>query len=258
MIMNLQPRMTRKSRLAALVGGTTLAFGLSNAYAQSSPPTGASSFMGGEWSGSATIASDYRFRGLSRSFRDPVVQGGVELKMPSNFYVGAWGSIVDKQFFPNSAGFEADVYGGYRTTIGDGVSLDVGLIQYMFPFESEFATLEGYVGAQWRWFGVRLNRTLSNNYFRYDGADGTHYLDLAVTYPLTPRLNVLAHYGVTKISGNDGDYIDYKFGVTYDWKGFSWGASIIGTDIDAPATNVAGRTVELGDRGLILSVSRRF
>lgn len=245
---------TRSSFITATVATFATLGSIGTAVAQGN----AYSLSNSDWSGSVTVASDYRFRGLSRSFRDPVVQGGIELKLPSNFYAGVWGSLIDKQFFPNASGFETDVHAGYRTVIGDGVTIDVGLIQYMFPFESEYATLEGYVGAQWRWFGVRLNHTLSNKYFRNEDARGSNYLDLSVSYPFTPKLNLLAHYGIMKVANNDADYVDYKVGVTYDWQGFTWGASVIGTDIDVFATNVAGRTIKLGGRGLVVSLSRRF
>lgn len=43
-------------------------------------------------SGSATIVSDYRFRGVSQSDKDLAVQAGITVTHESGLYVGAWGS----------------------------------------------------------------------------------------------------------------------------------------------------------------------
>ena len=90
------------------------------------------------------MTSDYRFRGVSRTFGDPAIQGGLDVTLPSNFYIGTWASIVDKEIFANSRGFELDIYGGYKWQLRQGLVIDVGLLQYLFPSESEFSTLEGY------------------------------------------------------------------------------------------------------------------
>lgn len=66
--------------LAALVSLTVIA------------PIGAYAY---EVSASATLASDYRFRGISQTSRNPAVQGGIELATDSGFSFGLWGSNVD-------------------------------------------------------------------------------------------------------------------------------------------------------------------
>src|SRR5690606_5020853 len=91
--------------------------------------------VSGELTGNLSLTSDYRFRGVSRTFGDPALQGGLDFEMPNNFYVGTWASMVDKEIFPEVRGFEVDLYGGYRWNLGSGLGLDVGLIQYLFPTE---------------------------------------------------------------------------------------------------------------------------
>ena len=43
-------------------------------------------------SGSVTLATDYRLRGVSQSDKDGAIQGGLTIAHDSGFYVGAWGS----------------------------------------------------------------------------------------------------------------------------------------------------------------------
>ena len=96
--------------------------------------------MTGSATGSLTLTTDYRFRGVSRTFGDPALQGGVEFTLPSNFYLGTWASVVDKEIFANSRGFEWDIYGGYKWRMREGLVIDVGLMQYLFPTESLYST----------------------------------------------------------------------------------------------------------------------
>lgn len=208
--------------------------------------------------GNLTLTNDYRFRGLSRTFGDPALQGGMDFTMPSNFYIGTWASVVDKEIFANSRGFELDIYGGYKRQLGGGLLLDVGLLQYLFPSESEFNTLEGFAGLGYRWLTFKYYYTLSNRYFGAGGAKGTQYLDFEATYPLGNGLNVVGHYGILRGESGARDYSDWRFGVTKDWSGFTFGLSYVDTDSDFEFTNRAGRTRDLGDGGLVLSVSKVF
>lgn len=214
--------------------------------------------IAGEVSGELGIVSDYRFRGISRSFGDPAIQGGAELTLPNNFYVGSWASIVDKNQFANSRGFEWQVNAGYRTKLWDGFKLDAGLVQYMYPAVSTYSTLEAYAGLNWQWLTFKIYNSLSNTFFAAEGARNSRYFELGARYRLFPDVNLIGHIGNQLIAGNDGDNIDYQVGIEKAWKGLQWGASYYGTDVDVATTNLAGRTVNLGGRALVLSIRKEF
>lgn len=214
--------------------------------------------VAGDLSGHLAAVTDYRFRGVSRTFRDPAIQGGVELTLPNSFYVGTFGSIVDKEIFANSRGFEWDLYGGYRWRVNPEVTVDIGLIQYLFPTESQYSTLEGYVGATWRWFSLKYYQTLSNKSFGVRDAKNSRYVNLSAVYPLANDLRVQASVGKTDIHNNPGDYFDYMVGVAKDWKGMTWGASYVGTDTNDRFTNRAGKTRKLAGDGFVFSVTKSF
>ena len=78
------------------------------------------------------LATDYRFRGISQTFKNPALQGGLDYAHASGFYIGNWNSSVSGLTYPNGAGLEMDLYGGYKKTIGD-FGFDVGLLQYYYP-----------------------------------------------------------------------------------------------------------------------------
>jgi uncharacterized protein (TIGR02001 family) len=75
------------------------------------------------------IVSDYRFRGISLSDRDPALQGGLDLALRSGFYVGAWASTIADY---SGAEAEIDLYGGYRRSVA-GFDLEGGAYLYLYP-----------------------------------------------------------------------------------------------------------------------------
>jgi uncharacterized protein (TIGR02001 family) len=82
--------------------------------------------------------SDYRFRGVSQTSKDPAVQGYVELKAFDWLYAGIWSSSVS---FPSRFGLtdpsaEVDFYAGVRHSWG-AFSLDAGGLYYWYPGETK-------------------------------------------------------------------------------------------------------------------------
>jgi uncharacterized protein (TIGR02001 family) len=103
-------------------------------------------------SGSATLTSDYRFRGVSQSDEGMAVQGGFTISHASGFYVGTWGSNLAGWGTFGGANMELDIYAGYAMPVGEG-TLDFGVTWFMYPsgadetdFAEAYAKLSGDVG----------------------------------------------------------------------------------------------------------------
>lgn len=103
-------------------------------------------------SGSATLTSDYRFRGVSQSDEGMAVQGGFTISHASGLYVGTWGSNLAGWGTFGGANMELDIYAGYKLPVGAG-TLDVGGTWFMYPsgadetdFVELYAKLGGSVG----------------------------------------------------------------------------------------------------------------
>lgn len=79
-------------------------------------------------SATATIVSDYRFRGVSLSDRDPAAQGSVDITY-HGFYAGVWASSIERTADTN---VETDVYAGYAGEAGP-ISYEIGAIAYLYP-----------------------------------------------------------------------------------------------------------------------------
>ena len=114
---------------AALLSGTSLV------QAQEEPIVTGDDLVW-EIAGNVALVSDYRFRGISQSYEDCAIQGGLDASCTPGFYVGIWGSSVD--FDTNLFGFdgslELDYYAGWASQIGDSNwGVDVGYIYYDYP-----------------------------------------------------------------------------------------------------------------------------
>jgi uncharacterized protein (TIGR02001 family) len=83
--------------------------------------------------GGATLTSDYRFRGISLSDSDPAVQGTVNLNHESGLYAGVWAASLEGFGAVGGASAEIDLYAGFRREVAEGVTLDAGLLYYVYP-----------------------------------------------------------------------------------------------------------------------------
>lgn len=75
------------------------------------------------------LVSDYRFRGISLSDRDPALQGGVDLETRSGWFVGTWASTIADYA---GADVELDLYAGYATQLA-GLDVSTGAYAYIYP-----------------------------------------------------------------------------------------------------------------------------
>lgn len=82
-------------------------------------------------SGTATVVSDYRFRGISQTNKRPAVQASITATHVSGVYVGVWGSSVD-EYIAAGADQEIDLIGGFKKSFG-GTTVDVGAVYYYYP-----------------------------------------------------------------------------------------------------------------------------
>jgi uncharacterized protein (TIGR02001 family) len=77
---------------------------------------------GGRWGGlfsAVTLASDYRYQGVSESLGRPVVQGYVHWYRPDGFYLGAFVTQVDFGY-SGAPTYEVDTYGGKNFRLDGG------------------------------------------------------------------------------------------------------------------------------------------
>ena len=207
------------------------------------------------------LYSQYIFRGLTQTDRGPAVQGGVDLTHSSGFYLGAWASNISwlrdnnngSSPYSKDGHLELDVYGGYRYTFANGVGIDLGALQYIYPgsktsgkddtWASAYTT-EVYGALSYGWVQAKISSVVSDsawtvgkytNVSTSKNAQGTYYAELNATIPVSDLIGAkdglasgitgIAHIARQEFnagSGNDAySYTDYKLGLQ---KSFSEGA----------------------------------
>lgn len=223
-----------------------LAAGFTSAYAQVS--------------GNATIASEYRFRGISQTQGKPALQGGVDYAHKSGLYIGNWNSSVSGLAYTNSSGLESDFYGGYKTKLL-GLDLDAGLYTYTYGNASTYNTNEFFLGAGRGPVSVKYSQTYSDKYFGTANARGTRYYEINVAQPVTKKITVVAHAGRTDVANNsNSDYNDFNAGVVVKEFGFDFGARYYyNNDLSQSfktANTISGK--QNYGQALVLSVTKQF
>ena len=234
--------------------------------------------------GSATIASEYRLRGISQTDSDPAIQGGITLTTAPGFYVGTWASNLAGNGTFGGSNMELDLIAGYSKAIGPA-TLDGGLIYYVYPgtkghdFFEIYGSVSGAVGPVNAklgayWAPPQTNIGISG------GSKGNNiwvYTDLGLPISGTP-ITLKAHAGYSDgdslytkgaaafdpfdTEGNHGVF-DYAVGVDLTYKALTLNVSYVGTDLNRNYANLnygagshSGRKITKGD--VVASLTAAF
>jgi hypothetical protein len=246
--------------------------------------------------GSATIASDYRYRGVSQTDKEVAIQAGITATHESGFYVGTWGSNLAGWGTFGGANIELDVFAGYKASLGGGATLDAGVTYIMFPggadetdFFEGYLKLSGTTGplsltasafyapsqqALGRVFftGARAAAGLPND--PGDSEDNLYLAgDAAVAIPSTP-ITAKAHIGYS--DGNPGlgpngtsiaptgRYWDWSIGADIVVKNLTFNVSYVDTDITRAGSAYLlpnfskGGVDPIADAAVVASVTAAF
>ncbi len=214
-------------------------------------------------SGSASIASDYRFRGVSQSDQEMAVQGGITVAHDSGLYIGSWGSNLAGWGTFDGANMELDLIGGYKARLSDTATLDVGLTWYLYPggadktdFAEPYARLTGSAGpgtltagaayaprqeAIGKWYDTGADAA-AGTYTDPGARDDNLYLwgdgafALAGT-PITAKAHVGHSWGQDGLGPNatavspTGTYWDWSLGADATYKNLTFNVSYVDTDV---------------------------
>ena len=193
-------------------------------------------------SGNAAVVTDYRFRGVSLSGGDFAAQGGIDLGHDSGFYVGTWGSSI--QGGTPYGEVELDVYGGWSGDVAPGVTLDVGLLYYLYPagdgdFDTDYFEPYASIGTTLGPVSATAGVAYAWEQDSLGGEDNLYlYTDFELGVPTTP-LTLTAHLGYTDgvlapplLAGEDDDSgLDWSVGASATLLGsLTVGVSYVGVE----------------------------
>lgn len=231
--------------------------------------------------GNVGLFSSYRFRGIDQTFGKPALQGGFDYSHSSGLYAGNWNSNVNSGAGYPDGNLEMDFYAGWKKTWGDW-GLDVGAIYYYYPNAEapgigDIDNTEVYIAGSWKFISLKYSHAVSD-YFGAPDSKNSYYIDLSANYDLGNGWGVNGHVGQLKFKNySNGDYTDWKIGVTKDVGGYVFGLSYVDTDANgdcnkgefycftdslsndgARGLNVGSKTKDAGRGIAVVSISKTF
>jgi uncharacterized protein (TIGR02001 family) len=245
-------------RRAALTALGLAAFAAAPAHAQDAPPPAspaaseaAAEDGGFDISATLTLVSDYRFRGVSLTNRDPAGQASVDISY-HGFYAGAWTSNIARFAGTHD---ELDLYAGYGGEI-HGFEYQVGGIAYLYPGGDGTGNIVEATGEFSYTLGPATGR-LKVNYApdQHNLAGDNLYLsaDLRVAIPTTP-ITAFAQIGRERGSFY-GRKADWSFGAEYTRGPFTASLGWFDTDLDAASIGLPRRSTK---GGIVASLGFEF
>jgi uncharacterized protein (TIGR02001 family) len=265
---------TRRSAhlVVLLLVGTTLT--PATAAAQSASPTqgaprseetatadmDAAGPAGPRISGSVSLVSDYRFRGVSLSGLGPAIQPFLHLGTDPGFFASLWGSNVSGF---GSAFAEVDIGTGWSGTLG-AFDATAGVLAYLFPGGSNTDRVELFgslgvpigpvstsIGLNWAPDQQGLGRSSRHAFGAVSAAiPGT---------PLTLRAVLGNERGglVLDQTGQNSAKWDWQVGASINRAAFSVGIAWVGTDLPG-RDSLGNRANRAGRDSVVLTVSGAF
>lgn len=213
------------------------------------------------------FTSDYMFRGISQSNKQPAVQGYFELQYAATpwatLYAGVWGSSLYSGF----ANAEIDPSAGVRLSFGQ-FGLDVGVLYYGYPGPAAAAPVSGrssigftefYAKPSYKvtsWLTVGGIVAYSDNGFN-SGESETYYagnaaivlpwtLPMGITSTISGEIGRQTYGGALKSVALFADYTTWNIGIAFNYKAVTLDLRYVDTDASPPGAAQCTSTPSLG------------
>ncbi len=209
----------------------------------------ASTLASADITSTVTFATDYSFRGISQTDRDPALQADLMYGHESGFYAGLWASNVDFDVDGDNNNIdddiELDVMIGISRSFGSGmlkdVTWDLMAVRYTYPSGSDTEDYNEYhFGLS---FDVMSGTSLSLAVDYSDDVFGSDedqwYYSAGVDYALPSDFGLSLGVGYSDFDSNvfgngvPSDYVDWKVGVSKSVMGIDLALEYVGTSSNA-------------------------
>jgi len=232
-----------RTRYSALAGFGVMALALVSTAARS------------EVTSTVSIVSDYSFRGITQTARDPAFQASLDWSGESGLYAGLWGSNIDfGSYFPEDAmdpeleesidlNVELDIILGYANSFTENLGYDVGAVYYKYlgggnDGVNDFDYPEIYAGLSYTVASGALSPKVWYTWDSSNSGLSAWYVELNFDYPLPAELGLILHYGYSSgdywDSEYDGGYSDFAVGLGRSFGHFDFEVKYIdGSDLKA-------------------------
>lgn len=221
-------------------------------------------FLGGQFSGRATLASDYVFRGESETADGeiPAIQIDFSWTHSSNWYTGIFASTNRFTSAPDVDVVVAP-YVGKSGDIGNSdFQYNVFVFHYMYPGVSELDYTELWINASKTFdkttLGLEVTPTL-NDWFGVEDWRGVNYA-VHSTHKFNPQWSLSGSFGTQQLDGDGAEgWLHWNLGVKHNLAGLDLDLRYHDSDIDS-SHKVYGSPsgLEIFEQRLVFGISKGF
>ena len=216
-------------------------------------------------SGTATLASDYLFKGMTQTWHRPAAQASIDVNTDAGFSASLWASNVSPKVY---AGAHLDPGGNYNQ------------VRYAPLPSQRYDFTEANLFVAYKWLTLKYSRTLTdllgfNAGTGYTGGTrGSAYLDLSADVPLAEGYVLNLHAGHQNVTADlvaptaggsrNPDFSDYRIALTRNFAeglsasaGIAWNSNRAFFDA-TPSNHNLSDTRDVGKRRVFVSVTKAF
>lgn len=214
--------------------------------------------FGGKLTTTASLASDYVFRGFSQNDENFAPMLTSTWAHQSGLHVDLFAAPVDFDAGSDDARFEVDATVGYTHAFNDKLTGDVSAVAYTYPGASGGYKYDYYEAVASLAYDLEVAKiggqlAYSPNFTGVNTRDGV-FAEGNMTAPLTVLghdFTTTAGYGRQMVE-NGVNYNTWRAGVSYDLKGFVLGVNYYDTNIGSDQCN------DLCSARAVVSVAHAF
>jgi uncharacterized protein (TIGR02001 family) len=175
--------------------------------------------------GSATLTSDYIFRGISQSQGDPALQLDAHYASDENWLIGIWASTVRLNPQTGTRG-EINAYASYQYSWNSDWTTKLTAVHYAYPWDAkelkyDYNELIGSLGFQDQLYITVAWSYDASRYSRYGYAQTGHAIsyEAAYTQPVSQTMALNFGAGYYDLEGVVGTgYAFWNVGLGYDYR----------------------------------------
>jgi uncharacterized protein (TIGR02001 family) len=208
-------------------------------------------------SGTASVVSDYRYRGFTLSDQKPAAQIAVTYDDPRGWYAGAFGSTV-RLAPPAGPNFQAIAFGGFASRLPSGLTLEAGGDYSAFTGAGSDDYAEIFLGAATENASGRIY--YSPRYFGQPS--NAFYGEINGSQPITASVRLVAHLGFLRSRYESGygtqsgqHVVDGRIGLAVDFDAFRLELAWVGVSAAGAAYRITGSH---SPSTAVLTLSRSF
>jgi len=242
-------------------------------------------------SGSATLVSDYLFKGMTQTWSKPAAQGSIDLTTDMGFSASIWASNVSSKVYAG-ASTEIDLSVGYKKSLSDDWTVGTGLLWVYYPSgnynkvrytslpSQRYDFAEANLFVSYKWLSLKYSRTLTdllgfNEKTGYTGGTrGSSYIDLSADIPISDNYVLNLHAGHQNVTARlvaptangsrNPNFQDYRIGVTRNFPeglsvslGMAWNSNTAFFN-GTPSNRDSSDTKDVGKHRVFVSATKMF